>query len=174
MGLRTYLFVVLGITVPPLLVAAVILLSLAGPGRPDARWGEGLWIYAVSAPALAAGLQKLFLRDFILRLPPASPDRPHEASKRFRRWMRITLATGFLILAPLYVRVCAASGWEKVTASWSFDADDSVLAYGIAGAAVEGWPFVLLGLCSLTWIAAISGVRTRELDLSWERSRRDR
>ena len=81
MGLRTYLFIVLGITVPPLLGAAAILLSFAGPGRPDARWGEGLWIYALTAPALAAGLQKLLLRDFILRLPPASPDRPHEASR---------------------------------------------------------------------------------------------
>ena len=177
MKLRTYVAIVLWVTVPPVIAAALliaaVLLRGKAVGRHDAGWGELLWVYALLAPAAAAGLQKLFMPDFEVILPPVSISNPHESSSRLRRTMTIYVAVSIAVLAPLYGLLCHASGWEKATRDWHYNGKNPI-GHGLAAAAVELWPFVLLFLCAGTWLAAISVVRTRELDLYWEQKSRER
>ena len=177
MKLKTYVAVVLGITIPPVIAAALLiagmLLRAKAVGRHDAGWGELLWVYALLAPAGAAGLQKLFMPDFEVLLPPVSTSSPHESSSRLRRMMRIYVAISAAVITPLYALLCHASGWEKATRDWHYNGKNPI-GHGLAAAGVELWPFVLLFLCAGTWLAAISVVRTRELDLYWEQKSSER
>jgi hypothetical protein len=175
MRFRTYVALVLGITVPPVLAAALLigafLVRGKSAGRHEAGWGELLWVYAALAPAAAAGLQKILMPDFEVILSPLSSSNPHESSDFLRRAMRIFVGAGAALLFPVYGLLCHASGWEKATADWHYSGRNPI-GHGLAAVAVELWPFVLLLLCTGTWFAAISVVRTRELDLYWERKSR--
>ena len=177
MKLRSYVSLIYALTVPPTAAAALViagaLLGGKAAGRGDSTWGELLWLWAVLGPLAAAGIQRMIFPQFEVILPPVSTSDPHVSSSRIRRMLRIYVLVSLALLAPLYALLCHASGWEMATAGWRYSGKNPI-GHALAATAVEFWPFVLVALSSATWLAAISVVRTRELDLYWEQKSRER